>query len=395
MTEQKKQGVMVLLPIMVCLMCTIAASALCIYEYRRTTFEHISQFCQVLIENDVQAEDLVLSSLKEYHELTGEEIGGNEFLAQYGYRSSEFCEGSWKNFIVPALISFLVTACTFLISAWYMSRRNRIRIAELTKYLEQVNVGASGTIIQAREDGFSQLQDEIYKTVTMLYQTRDAAVRGRADFADNLANIAHQLKTPITAAYLSLQLMKKNSPNAYTKQIEKQLEHLDRLEESLLTLSKIDAGALQLERSPVDIYTALSLASENLDALLLEKEILVEIPDNGCVEIWGDLEWTMEALINLLKNCIEHSPKGGTIHCDYSGNPIYAEILIWDEGEGFKEEDIPHLFERFYRGEEAAGNGMGIGLYMAASIFELQNGTVTARNLPCGGACFEIKVYSH
>ena len=83
------------------------------------------------------------------------------------------------------------------------------------------------------------------------------------------------------------------------------------------------------------------------------------------------------------------------MHCDYSANPIYAEILIWDEGEGFCQEDIPYLFERFYRGKRACPHGAGIGLALAKSVFELQNGNVTARNLPEGGACFEIRVYSH
>ena len=103
----------------------------------------------------------------------------------------------------------------------------------------------------------------------------------------------------------------------------------------------------------------------------------------------------MEALINLMKNCMEHSPSGGRIYCDYTANPLYAEILIWDEGAGFDESDIPRLFERFYRGRNAAPNGIGIGLALTRSIFELQNGTVTARNLPGGGACFEIRIYCH
>lgn len=103
----------------------------------------------------------------------------------------------------------------------------------------------------------------------------------------------------------------------------------------------------------------------------------------------------MEALLNLIKNCMEHSPQGGTVHCDYSGNPIYVTILIWDEGEGFCQEDIPHLFERFYRGKRATGNGIGIGLSLAKSIFELENGNITARTLTDGGACFEIRIYSH
>lgn len=196
---------------------------------------------------------------------------------------------------------------------------------------------------------------------------------------------------------LSLQLMKQKTPNVYIGQMEKQLERLDRLEEALLTLSRIDAGTFHMEESQVDVYTALNLASENLSDLLLKEDISVAIPDKGCVQIRGDLEWTMEAFINLMKNCMEHSEAGGCIHCDYSQNPLYVEVLIWDEGQGFEAEDIPHLFERFYRGKSAAGNGIGIGigLALARSIFELQNGTITARNLPGGGACFEIRVYSH
>ena len=103
----------------------------------------------------------------------------------------------------------------------------------------------------------------------------------------------------------------------------------------------------------------------------------------------------MEALINNMKNCMEHSQPGGTIHCDYSGNPLYKEIRIWDMGSGFDPDDIPHLFERFYRGKRAVGNGIGIGLSLAQSILELQNGTISAYNLQNGGACFEIRVFSH
>lgn len=109
----------------------------------------------------------------------------------------------------------------------------------------------------------------------------------------------------------------------------------------------------------------------------------------------GDLEWTMEAFINLLKNCMEHSQPSGTVHCVYSGNPLYVEIRIWDDGTGFDTEDLPYLFERFYRGKRAVGNGIGIGLALARSIFELQNGIITAYNLQNGGACFEIRIYSH
>ncbi|MBP3468379.1 MAG: HAMP domain-containing histidine kinase [Lachnospiraceae bacterium] len=395
MTEIRKQRLTVLVPVLVFVVSIIGITVFWQYEYRQTAFEHVSQFCEIIIENHPEGEEQVLSALKQYHTLAEQEVKGNQFLKQYGYRNHEFCEGVPWNFFIPSVVLIFVVICGFLLTVWHMNKRNRMRIEELTSYLEQVNVGAAGTVIQVKEDEFSHLQDEMYKTVTSLYQTREAAVQAKVNFADNLANIAHQLKTPITASFLSLQLMKKTTPNTYGEQIERQLERLNRLEESLLTLSKIDAGTLHLEFSQVDIYTVLNLAAENLNDLMMKENISVDIPDHGCMEIYGDVEWTMEAFLNLMKNCMEHSKHGGTIHCDYSSNPLYAEILIWDDGEGFQAEDIPHLFERFYRGKGAAGNGIGIGLSLARSIFELQNGNITARNLPEGGACFEIRIYAH
>ena len=98
--------------------------------------------------------------------------------------------------------------------------------------------------------------------------------------------------------------------------------------------------------------------------------------------------------MNVMKNCMEHCP-GGKLHCSYEQNPLYTEILIGDDGEGFAKEDIPHLFERFYRGKNASEGGIGIGLALAKEIVERQNGTIRAKNKPDGGALFEIRFYSH
>ena len=189
--------------------------------------------------------------------------------------------------------------------------------------------------------------------------------------------------------------MEREIPGACAEQVKQQLNRLNRLEESLLMLSKIDAGTLPLKREAVDLYTVLNLAADNLSDLLRKNHISVAIPENGCMEFAGDLEWTMEALINLLKNCMEHSSPGGVVHCDYAGNPLYVEIRVWDDGAGFDAEDLPHLFDRFYRGRRGTSGGIGIGLALARSIFALQNGTITACNLQNGGACFEIRIYRH
>lgn len=395
MTERKKQFLTFGLPIIFCLTGIILISVFGLNLYQKSAFEHLSKFCELLIQNNPEAEQQILSSVKEYLVSPREHSNETFFLTRYGYKSTQFYNGTVTNFFILSSIIFVMISGCFLVSLWWMNRRKKLRISELTDYLELINIGKEKIVIQTKEDEFSGLQDEIYKTVTQLIYTREAALKSKNNFADNLANIAHQLKTPVTAASLSLQLIQNEMPDVRTKQIKKQLERLSVLEEALLTLSKIDAGTLPFKYSKVDIYTALTLAADNLSDFLQKEGISILIPDKGCVEIIGDMEWTMEAFLNLLKNCIEHSTQNGTIYCDYSTNPIYSEILIWDEGEGFYPDDIPHLFERFYRGINASSNGIGIGLALAKSIFELQNGNITARNLPDGGACFEIRIYSH
>lgn len=395
MMEQVKRKAVFFLPVIVCFFGVFFASVFWMNNYRQASYENVSAFCETLLQENPDAEEQVLSALKKYDDYTSQQIDGNAFLEQYGYRIENFYKGMGWEFPAASIGLFLLIAGCFTASAGYARRRSQKRIEELTNYLEQINVGTEGLILQKKEDEFSRLQDEMYKTVTELFRTKEAAVKAKKNFAKNLANIAHQLKTPITAAFLSLQLMEKTAPNGYGEQIRKPLERLNSLEEALLTLSKIDTGTLQLEHSSVDLYTALNLAAENLSELLADKKVEVYIPYQGCAEITGDLEWTMQAFMNLIKNCMEHSPRGGTIFCDYFCNPLYRQVRIWDEGEGFDPEDIPHLFERFYRGKRTVGNGMGIGLSLARSVIELQNGNITARNLPEGGACFEIRFYSH
>lgn len=402
-----KRKTVIILPALLCFIGIFVMTVFFIREYNRSFFKHMSAFCELMIE-EPEAEQLVLSSLKKYKNLSGHSIEGNSFLATYGYGSSDFGKSDSSGFLFISAAVFLMTVCGFLFALWYMNKYSRMRIAELADYLERVNIGdkdvilqeksnvdCMGIVLQDKDDEFAMLQDEMYKTITSLYQTKEAAIAAKAGYAENLANIAHQLKTPITAAFLSIQLMEKTVDSIYVNRIKKQLGRLNRLEEALLTLSKIDAGVLKLHCEAVDIYTLLNLAAENLSEIMNENKVEVDIPYNDCVEFYGDMEWSMEAVINIMKNCMENSPENGKLHCEYSSNPIYAEILIWDEGPGFAPSELPRLFERFYRGSLAAKEGIGIGLSLAKSIIELQNGSVSAYNLPQGGACFEIRIYSH
>jgi len=231
--------------------------------------------------------------------------------------------------------------------------------------------------------------------VAELHQTRDAAVQAKNNFADNLYNIAHQIKTPVTSISLSVQMMQDNPSPIYLEQIRRQISHMTHFEDALLLLSRIDAGTLSLKREDVDVFTILMLAADNLQEMFLRADVFADIPESGEMLIRADMEWTMEAIMNILKDCMEHTPPGGTVHCSYEQNPLYTQIKIWDTGAGFAKEDIPHLFEQFYRGRKMKGDGIGIGLALSKAIIEEQNGTITARNLINAGACFEIRFYSH
>ena len=299
----------------------------------------------------------------------------------------------WIN-VIFAAAGFLAGILLFIFIFLYRDKMLSKRIQALTDYLELANIGKADILSSFGEDDFSKLEDEIYKTVTFLYQTKDAAIQDKNNFAENLSNIAHQIKTPITAISLSVQMMKQDFEGKHLEQIEKQLLRLTHLEEALLILARLDAGTLLLKKDEVDVFTALVLAADNLQELFAGSGTSIDIPEMGESVITADLEWTMEALMNLMKNCMEHN-RGGTIHCSYAQNPLYTEIFIRDEGEGFAREDIPHLFERFYRGKNAGEGGIGIGLALSKEIIECQNGTIRARNAAEGGALFEIRFYSH
>ena len=377
--------------------------------YSSIHMQVLGQLYENIIEIQPEAEQALLTALKEFqvnpgnnHKLTGDE----NIILRYGYSQSDFLtygkiygystgKRSWLPGQLFAITGFLTGVLLFRATLLVWHKKDADRINALTEYLEKVNTGNGGVLLQASEDDFYKLQDEIYKTVTTLYQTRDAALKAKENFAENLYNIAHQIKTPITSISLSAQMMKEELPSVHLEEICGQLSHLTHLEEALLLLSRIDAGTLSMDRKEVDVFTILMLAADNLRELFSEANVSVDIPELDEMIIYVDPDWTMDAIMNLLKNCMEHTPSGGVVHCSYEQNPLYTQVRIWDTGAGFAREDIPHLFERFYRGKDAKNGGIGIGLSFSKAMIERQNGIVSAYNLPDGGACFEIRFYSH
>lgn len=425
----------------VSLIAAAASFMLASCRYSRMQYNLLNAVCGEVLGRGPEARNILLSALKEYKDGNAGEKAEEDVLSALGYRRSDFSDPFAGQNAALAAAGALPGFFLFIMTFFYRNQKENRRIQALADYLEQVNTQKAAILSASGEDDFSKLEDEIYKTVTFLYQTRDAAVQAKNDFAENLSNIAHQIKTPITALSLSVQMMKQDLagrpgcgavcnavgsmdvrrredgsfraptsvseqesenfqssapsfPGRHLEQAEKQILRLTHLEEALLVLSRIDAGTIFLQKKEIDVFTVLVLAADNLQELFAGSGTSVDIPELGEMMITADLDWTMEAIMNLMKNCMEHSD-GGTVRCSYAQNPLYTEILIWDDGEGFAKEDLPHLFERFYRGKNAGEGGIGIGLALAKEMIERQNGTIRAKNRPGGGALFEIRFYSH
>jgi len=389
MSKKSNIKITILFVLSVSLIVAAMTTFLLTIYYRQLCFHILGGFCESMIEKNPDFKQAALELLKtqDFH-MTGENI-----LSNFGYYPSNLGIMDTTAFWIASL-SFLTGGILFLFSFWYWHRKSDARIQALTGYLERINTGVQGLVLESTDDEFSKLQDEIYKTVTELYQTREEALAARNNFAENLSNIAHQLKTPITSISLTVQMAKEYLGDTRAAEIERQINRLMHLEEALLLLSRIDAGTLAFDRKPTDVFTILSLVSDNLYELFMQKGVLIDVPELGEININVDLNWTMEAFMNLMKNCIEAAGTGTAVHCSYEKNPLYVEIRIWDEGEGFAKEDLSHLFERFYRGENAKNTGIGIGLSLSKAIIERQNGIICAFNLPNAGACFEIRFYT-
>lgn len=361
-------------------------------HYSRIQFDLLDAICGSIAEREPEAKKVISAALKAYTEGKADSAAKDNMLTALGYQVSDFSGSTCGQNALFAAIGFMTGISLFTFTFAYRNIIEGIRIRNLSEYLEQVNMGKAVILSALGEDEFSKLEDEIYKTVTFLYQTKDSAVQAKNDFAENLSNIAHQIKTPLTAISLSVQMLKQNIDSRHLEQAEKQILRLNHLEEALLVLSRIDAGTLVLKKEKTDVFTLLVLAADSLQELLFGSGTSIDIPELGEMLITADLDWTMEAVMNLMKNCMEHNP-GGVIHCSYAKNLLYTEIMIWDDGEGFEKQDIPHLFQRFYRGKNAREGGIGIGLALSKEIIERQNGTIQAKNKPAGGALFEIRFY--
>ena len=246
------------------------------------------------------------------------------------------------------------------------------------------------------EGELSILHSEIYKMTVRLREQQQKLISDKEYLADSLADISHQIRTPLTSINL---LVERLSASGLTDECRHQLTNelyglLDRIDwliTTLLKISKLDAGTVQFNKETVSLEVLInkSCAPLLIPIELRGQELIIRAEGN----FYGDPAWTSEAVGNIVKNCMEHTPDGGKIEIEAAENALYSEIVIKDNGTGISPEDLPHIFERFYKGKDSDGKSFGIGLALSRMIIAGQKGTVKAENRKNAGAMFTLRFY--
>ena len=278
-----------------------------------------------------------------------------------------------------------------------VTKRRYKNLNDLNDYLSLVCKGIYDMNIDDNTEGeLSILKNNLYKVITLLQSQNEYLKNDKLYLANSIADISHQLKTPLTSMMMMCELLE-NEENPDKRQefvavINNQLSKMKWLITNILKISKLDADATEFKREEVSISKVLD---NSLKPFVLTAELKNIAIQNGANDFVfnGDENWTVEAVSNIVKNCLEHTNDGGKIIIASDSTNLYNKLIISDNGCGIAEEDLPHIFERFYHGKNSSKESVGIGLALAKTVFEKENASVSVESEQGRGSVFEIRFY--
>ena len=307
-------------------------------------------------------------------------------------------EGEFVKFEILLLILLILLIINILIIIIKYSNNNSKKINEITKYIEQINRRNYKLDIEENsEDELSILKNEIYKTTVMLNEIAENETKDKKELKESLSDISHQLKTPLTSIIIMLDNILDNKEMSqevrkeFIKDIKREITNIQFLIETLLKLSKLDANSVEFINKEVEVEEIIQNAVKNVAMICDLKNIKINITGNSKEKLLCDERWQIEAITNILKNAVEHSKNNSQIDIKYTQNKAYTKITIEDYGMGINEDDLKHIFERFYKGKNASKDSVGIGLALAKAIIEKNNGYITVSSKESEGTTFAIK----
>lgn len=301
--------------------------------------------------------------------------------------------------IICSIYIILVCLVIEFISLFFTKKRYN-DISELTYKIDKILHNNDYTNFDVNKEGeLAVLNSEIYKMTVRLREQTERLENEKNYLKDYLADISHQIRTPMTSinimiSRLSRQELTFEDRFKMIKEISKLLTRIEWLITALLKVAQLESDTVKLKKEKTNVEEVVNKSLEPLKIQAEIKNIKMKLKIEKNTNYKGDYYWSVEAISNIIKNCIEHSENGGIIEIISETNPIYTEIIITDEGKGICKEDLPHLFERFYRGNNSGSEGIGIGLYLTKMIVSKQNGVITAKNRENKGAEFNIKFFN-
>lgn len=371
--------------------------------YRKEIIINNTHIVNELIKKYPEEEDLIISSLIN-HDITYDE--SLKILKKYSLEDSSIIDylGN-NNQIKKDLIKInIITITIYLIIIFTIFiifiKRIYKKIGTLSTYTNEILNNRYNMDIREYEEGdISNLKNDLYKMTIKLKEQNEISLKDKQYLSDTLSDISHQLKTPLTGMYVINEILYDNQiDKSLRKELliknKNQLERIEWLVNSLLKMSRIDSQAETLNRKDTKIIDLLNLAISPLKIPIELKEITLSIKCDKSITANIDLEWTKEAILNIIKNACEHTDKGGHIEIICTENPIYTEINIKDNGCGIKKEDIGHIFERFYKGSSSK-DSIGIGLNMSKKIIDMQDGEITVSSTLHKGSTFTVRFYKN
>lgn len=355
--------------------------------------------------------DIINNVMEKYPEVKEEDIlkiinnrddSSENILEKYGYDDElsyikELRENINKNLINTAVLIGIFGIASLSIFMRYVLIQEK-ELKEINEYIKEVNNKNYSLKIEDNKDGeLSRLRNELYKTTVILREAAENSEEEKEKLGIAIADISHQLKTPLTSIRIMLDNISDNPDmlqeirEDFIQDISKQVEHMSSLVISLLKIAKFDAGTIKMENEEIDAKKLIDSVINNLAILIEIKEIEVITKIDEKAIFIADYKWQQEALTNILKNAIEHSQPKSNIYIIVENTSIFLKIKIKDEGQGIEQKDLKHIFERFYKAKNCNEDSIGIGLSLAKTIIEQNNGYIKATSEVGKGTLFEIK----
>lgn len=373
-----------------------------IYKQYKTYTYNFNQKIAGIIDNVLEKyPDIEKREIVEI--LNSSDKTNNEILREYGIeldKDSVILENNtdFQKFIIIDVSTLIVFILILSIIVFKYNHSESKKINEITKYIEEINRGNYKLNIEENtEDELSILKNELYKITIMLKEVAENSQKDKTTLKDSLSDISHQIKTPITSILIMLDniLSDENMPEDikkdFIKDIKREIVNIKFLVESILKLSKIDSNSIKFIKKEVLIKDIINEAVKNVSMLSELKNIEIIVSGDDSIKTICDLKWQVEAITNILKNCIEHSYENRKIYINYNQNNMYTELKIEDNGTGIDAKDLPHIFERFYKGKNSSSDSVGIGLALSKSIIESNNGYIQVDSELNKGTTFIIK----